>query len=175
MNNIGQGMDEKGIFTGVILIVAGLVMLFTAEGIGLSLFGSIDLPDWAPNALGWFALALGLLAVLTSLNNKKCLDCNAVLKNGQMALTPDDPDLVVAAIKNQDKEGLRQIPVAEEEKNATVFRLDYCPQCMEVAVVTIYARKEWKQTVLEENLAITGPEVASLLEYLKDSGRVDRP
>ncbi len=174
MEKIGKGINFKNVgialgcmaFSGF-LFYMGLVHEYT---ISIKRF---TLPQWSIYVLGGIAALIGIALFLTSLRNKKCLDCGKILQEGNVELPLDKKDAVLEAVNTLNAELLKGLPVQDGGSDSIIMNLNFCPKCTSVAEVDVISRKDWDDTVLIPVKEISGNGVEALVKYVEEFGEVE--
>lgn len=160
---LGRGLDAKLTAVGLAFLAAGAVGaylgLFTHYGLRI---GPVPIPL---SIVGPAVGVVGLIVMIMSFRQEKCLACNQALDVHLAAFVPAAEPYVVAAVQALDAASLNMIPMGSHTEPNTQVSVYPCLRCKQIAKIEVCAFRPARQ-VLVPSQVVVGPGLAGLIDVV---------
>lgn len=168
-NGFVKAVNPMGILLGVGVVAAGIaVALLGVFEVFTLAIGKLALPTWTMYIVGGVVGIVGAFIVFAGADSSKCTKCGKFAVNEDAYFPLEQLSQVVAAVENDQPEGLHQIQKVPKNQMKSEVEIKYCDGCGEFAEVTV---GKWQDSMPSEVLpmrVVSGESAKTYRTIAKD-------
>ncbi len=166
MDKIKTGMYAKNVIFGLGLAVAGIalttILHFSNMTIAIS---RIRLPQWSIYVVGGIFVIVGILLIISALKEDLCIQCNAKIKDIELAISPKHKDILMNAIHGKEEMPFKNLTILDDSANALILNISFCEKCANFAKISLKENVNYSSEILVEDTYINEKQVKYYIDF----------